>query len=75
MLIHRGADVTAQNKDGETPLHLALYWGNAGVARMLVEHGVGVTAQNKEGVARMGGLLEPLPPPWYEFPRQSRGKD
>jgi ankyrin repeat protein len=23
MLIERGADVTAQNKDGETPLHLA----------------------------------------------------
>jgi ankyrin repeat protein len=39
MLIERGADATAQNNDGETPLHLALQMGQVDVARMLIECG------------------------------------
>ncbi|KAF8476308.1 hypothetical protein DFH94DRAFT_758363 [Russula ochroleuca] len=39
MLIERGADVTAQNKDGVSPLHLASQVGHVGVARMLLEYG------------------------------------
>jgi ankyrin repeat protein len=49
MLIERGADVTAQNNDGETPLHLALQRGQVDVARMLIERGADVTAQNNDG--------------------------
>jgi ankyrin repeat protein len=48
MLIDRGADVTAQNRDGQTPLHLASAPSSrarispqkyAEVAHMLLEHG------------------------------------
>jgi ankyrin repeat protein len=40
--------VAAQNKDGETPLHLASLSGHVEVARMLIEHGADVAAQNKD---------------------------
>jgi ankyrin len=60
MLINRGADVTAQNKDRHTPLHLALIpstwiWSQVlterevEVVRMLIDHGADLTAQNKDG--------------------------
>ena len=49
MLIERGADVAAQNKDGETPLHLVSRNGEEEVARMLIERGADVAAQNKDG--------------------------
>jgi ankyrin repeat protein len=44
MLIECGAGVTAQNKDGQTPLHLASEEGEMAVARMLIERGAGVLA-------------------------------
>ena len=49
MLIGRGADVTVQNSDGETPLHQALQRGQIDVACTLIEHGADVTAQNNGG--------------------------
>ncbi|KAN0123104.1 Ankyrin repeat-containing domain protein [Russula decolorans] len=58
MLIERGADVTAQNNDGETPLHLASAPSSrarfspqkyAEVVHMLLEHGADVNARNKNG--------------------------
>ena len=51
MLIESGADmpVAAQNKDGETPLHLASQYEEVEVVRMLIERGADVSAQNKEG--------------------------
>jgi ankyrin len=48
MLIEHGADVTAQNKDRATPLHLARK-GQVEVARMLIEHGADVTARTGLG--------------------------
>ena len=49
MLIERGADVTAQTHDGNTPLHLALRDRQVDVARMLIRYGADETAQNDDG--------------------------
>ncbi|KAI5796169.1 hypothetical protein FPQ18DRAFT_303838 [Pyronema domesticum] len=39
LLIDNGADVSATDKDGITPLHLALLEGHEGVARLLIDRG------------------------------------
>ena len=55
MLLEHGSDVTAQNKDGSTPLHLASTLSGypteerAETARILLEGGADVTAQDKDG--------------------------
>ena len=48
MLIERGASVSALNKDGQTPLHLASQVGRLYVVRMLIERGADVSAQDKD---------------------------
>jgi ankyrin repeat protein len=61
-LIEHGADLTAQNGDGETSLHLASKREQVDVTRMLIEHGADVTAQNDDGetplhlASREGGV-------------------
>ena len=47
MLIERGADVSAQNQNGETPLHLASREGHAEVVGMLIECGADLSAQGE----------------------------
>jgi ankyrin repeat protein len=46
MLIRRGADKSAQNKDGRTPIHLASQAGQLEVIRTLLLHGADASAQN-----------------------------
>jgi serine/threonine-protein phosphatase 6 regulatory ankyrin repeat subunit B len=48
LLTECGADVTAQNKDGWNPLHLALSWGQVEHARIFIQHGSGGVAQGKD---------------------------
>jgi ankyrin repeat protein len=60
MLIVSGADLTSQNRDGETPLHLVASPSSlraeispkkyTKVAHMLLEHGADVNARNKNGL-------------------------
>ena len=52
-LIEHGADLQAQNNNGDTPLHLALQESqvDVAVARMLIERGADPTAQNNDGWA------------------------
>jgi len=47
-LVEHGADPTAQEENGSTPLHLALQNGHLEVALFLVEHGTDAIAQNKD---------------------------
>jgi ankyrin repeat protein len=56
MLIEHGADVTAQTKNGETPLHRA---SSLEVVRMLIEHGADVTARNKDDQTPLHWTLSP----------------
>jgi ankyrin repeat protein len=49
VLLEHGADTTAQDNDGSTPLHLASQEGHVEAARILLEHGAETTAQDNYG--------------------------
>ncbi|KAH9169141.1 putative ankyrin repeat protein, partial [Lactarius sanguifluus] len=48
-LLERGVDVNAQDKDHETPLHLASRLRLHEMARILLKHGADVNMKNSEG--------------------------
>ena len=48
-LLENGADINAQNKDQETPLHLASCLRLHEMARLLLKHGANVNAKNSQG--------------------------
>jgi ankyrin repeat protein len=58
MLIERGADVSVQNEDGSTALHLASRNGHVDLGRMLIERGADISVQNKEGQTAQQVALE-----------------
>ena len=49
LLLEHGADVNAQNKDHDTPLHLASSLRLHEMARLLLKHGAKVDLENLEG--------------------------
>lgn len=46
-----GADINVQDKDGNTPLHLAMEFGNESVPEALIAAGADVHARNRAGYA------------------------
>jgi len=64
---HGGADVTAQDENGSTPLHQAAQYGRIDLARFLVEHGADVTARGKDGTTPQ--------PPLHWASQQSFGRN
>ena len=48
LLLEHGGDVNTRRKDGWTPLHLASYFGDAEIVRLLLDHGADPEA-NAEG--------------------------
>jgi ankyrin repeat protein len=44
LLFDRGADVNTRGKDDWTPLHLASYYGNVEIVRLLLDHGADLDA-------------------------------
>ncbi|CZS75070.1 unnamed protein product [Fusarium graminearum] len=49
MLLKKGVDVAAADKDGRTPLHLASQNGHLEIVKMLLENGVDAAAADKDG--------------------------
>jgi ankyrin repeat protein len=52
LLVKHNVDVTAQDKDGSTPLHFVSRSrrGNVDLARLLIEHGSDATSKDKLGL-------------------------
>jgi peptidoglycan/LPS O-acetylase OafA/YrhL len=49
LLLERGADVNARNKDGGTALHAAAFFGRAEIAELLLKNGADTEAVDKQG--------------------------
>ena len=50
--------MTAQDKDGFTPLHaVSAFWGRIDVAYLLVNRGADLTPQDKDGLTPLGRAL------------------
>jgi ankyrin repeat protein len=49
VMLERGADVNAQDKDQATPLHSASYMVRLRTARVLIDHGANIHAENVRG--------------------------
>jgi ankyrin repeat protein len=44
LLLERGVDVNARRKDHQMPLHVASYYGNLEIVRLLLDHGADIEA-------------------------------
>ncbi|KAH9066250.1 ankyrin repeat-containing domain protein [Lactarius vividus] len=49
LLLDRGVDMNASDKDHWTPLHSASYYGRSEIVRVLLDHGANVNVENHEG--------------------------
>ena len=49
VLLRYGPTIDARNAEGETPLHVASYWGRAGLMRWLVANGADLNAEDADG--------------------------
>ncbi len=49
LLLDSGADPNVQNKQGETPLHLAIKYGCIKIAQILLKYGANPDIQNRDG--------------------------
>ncbi len=57
-LIEGGADVNAQNSDGETPLFLAARSGDAAIVQALIDKGADVNLRDVEGITALELAVE-----------------
>jgi surface polysaccharide O-acyltransferase-like enzyme len=57
LLIRRGADINAGDRDGSTPLHGAAFLGHEKAVHSLVENGANVNAANVRGETPLGTAI------------------
>ena len=58
LLLEHGAEINAQKKDGQSPLHRASRKGALEVVRLLLEHGADVEAKNNHGKTALQYAVE-----------------
>ncbi|WP_339045351.1 ankyrin repeat domain-containing protein [Candidatus Mesenet endosymbiont of Agriotes lineatus] len=49
LLISKGADVNAKDKNGHTPLYVAIYKNNVDIAKLLISNGADINAKDNSG--------------------------
>jgi len=49
ILLDAGADINALNDNGQTPLHIAVFWNNVDAVKLLLDRGADQTIKNKSG--------------------------
>jgi len=49
VLLDAHADINALNDNGQTPLHIAVFWNNVEAVKLLLERGANKTLKNKSG--------------------------
>jgi len=49
VLLDAGADINALNENGQTALHIAVFWNNVEAVQLLVDRGADKTIKNKSG--------------------------
>jgi hypothetical protein len=73
LLIDAGADLSAADREGNTPLHIAAY-GDTAVVRLLLEAGAHAKARNKAGQTPADCAADALPPSRAAILRLLKGK-
>lgn len=62
-LIQKGVNVNSRDQNGDTPLHLAVYYNNVEVVKILIRYGANPRIKNRQGfssidIARDKGYVE-----------------
>ena len=60
LFLKHSAEVNKKNSFGDTPLHLAIRWGQFKLAELLLEHGANANAGNEKGSTAMHTLSESI---------------
>ena len=59
LLLQHGADINGRNRDGNTALHLAVFFGRAETAERLIKNGADITTKNGDGETPIALLAVP----------------
>ena len=64
--MERGADVTLKGPDGNTPLHLAAFFGDEALVKLLLEKGADGKAKNSKGETALDIVSKEWIPNWKQ---------
>jgi hypothetical protein len=67
LLIERGANVNAANRDGNTPLHVSAFMCRAEIVQLLLDHGGSLDTKNHRGETPIDVVSSPWNQPLSDF--------